>query len=336
MAQAAVIFGMSGTELTDDERALFNAANPWGYILFQRNCVSRAQVRTLTEALRSLSGRSDLPILIDEEGGRVQRLKPPEWRVRPAMRRFGEIYERDRARGIEAARLDAALIAADLAELGINVDCIPCLDRPVPGAHAIIGDRAFGSDPEMIAALGRAVAEGLIGAGVLPVIKHMPGHGRANLDTHEALPRVATPHQELSRTDFAPFRAMKEQALGMSAHVIFEAIDSQACATLSAKLIAEIIRGEIGFDGLLMTDDLNMNALQGTLPGRAASALKAGCDVALHCNGKLDEMTAIAEVVPQLSGKSLERANAATALLARARKIARPSDIEPRLKELLS
>jgi beta-N-acetylhexosaminidase len=336
MAHIAAIFGMSGAQLTADERAFFKSADPWGYILFQRNCVSRAQVKKLTDDLRALAARENLPILIDEEGGRVQRLKPPEWRSRPPMRRFGEIFETDRAKGLEAAKLDAALIAADLAELGINVDCIPSLDLPAPGANAVIGDRAFGSDAAEIAALGRVVAETLREAGILPVIKHMPGHGRANLDTHLALPRVATSHEELSRTDFAPFYALKDQPLGMTAHVIFEAIDSRLCATLSAKLIAEIIRGEIGFDGLLMTDDLNMNALEGSVASRAERALKAGVDVALHCNGKLDEMTAIAEVVPKLAGKSLARADAASALLKRRGAPMAAREIEPRLKELLA
>ncbi|MFZ1991370.1 MAG: beta-N-acetylhexosaminidase, partial [Alphaproteobacteria bacterium] len=322
-------------ELTANERAFFKSAEPWGFILFQRNCVSRAQVRELTDDLRALTARDPLPVLIDEEGGRVQRLKPPEWRRRPAMRTFGKLYEIDRARGLEAARLNAQLIAEDLAELGINVDCVPSLDVPVPGGHDIIGDRAFGEDPAEVAALGRAVAETVLAAGVLPVIKHMPGHGRATLDTHEALPRVSTPRAELSRTDFAPFKALNDQALGMSAHVIFETIDPDLPATLSPKVISEIIRGEIGFQGLLMTDDLNMNALQGTVASRASRALSAGIDVILHCNGKLGDMEEIAKIVPKLAGKSKARADAAIQLLKRPRTQVKIAQIEQRLKELL-
>jgi len=335
MTEAAVIFGLEGAELTANERAFFKSAEPWGLILFQRNCASRTQVKRLTDDLRALTGRDHLPILIDEEGGRVQRLKPPEWRKRPAMRTFGKLYEIDRSRGLEAARLNAQLIAEDLGELGINVDCVPSLDVPVPGSHNIIGDRAFGEDPAEVATLGRAVAETVLAAGMLPVIKHMPGHGRATLDTHEALPRVSTSRAELARTDFAPFKALNDQALGMSAHVIFESIDPDLPATLSPKVISEIIRGEIGFQGLLMTDDLNMNALQGTVASRASRALSAGIDVILHCNGKLGEMEEIAKVVPKLAGKSQARAGAAIELLKRPRAQVKIAQVEQRLKELL-
>lgn len=335
MTEAAVIFGLEGTELTAGERAFFKSAEPWGFILFQRNCVSRAQVRKLTEFLRALTGREHLPILIDEEGGRVQRLKPPEWRKRPPMRVFGQLYESDRARGLEAAKLNAQLIAEDLVELGINVDCVPSLDVPVAGAHNIIGDRAFGEDPIEVAALGRVVAELIFEAGVLPVIKHMPGHGRASVDTHEDLPRIVTSRAELSRSDFAPFKALNDQPLGMSAHVIFEAVDPDLPATLSPKVISEVIRGEIGFEGLLMTDDLNMKALQGSVGDRAARALKAGIDMVLHCNGKLAEMEEIAKTVPKLVGKSKKRSDAATQLLKRPRTSVKLSQVEQRLKELL-
>ena len=336
MAFSAAIFGLAGPQLTASERALFKTADPWGFILFQRNCVSRGQVRALTDELRALTSRTELPILIDEEGGRVQRLKPPEWRVRPPMRVFGKLYEIDRGRGLEAAELNARLIAEDLAELGITVDCVPCLDVPVPGSHAIIGDRAFGSDPNLVAALGLAVAEAVTAAGILPVIKQIPGHGRATLDTHEALPRVLTNRAELSRTDFAPFRALKDQPMAMTAHVVFESVDADLCATLSAKLIADVIRGEIGFDGLLMSDDLSMNALQGTLRDRAARALEAGCDVALHCNGKLAEMEEIAKTVPRLSGKAKQRSDATVLLLKGQRNTVDVAAIERRLQELLA
>lgn len=335
MSEAAVIYGLEGTELTPNERAFFKSAEPWGFILFQRNCASRAQVRKLTESLHALTGRELLPILIDEEGGRVQRLKPPEWRTRPAMRTFGKLYEIDRARGTEAAKLNAQLIAEDLAELGVTIDCVPSLDVPVPGSDNIIGDRAFGGDPSEVAALGRVVAETMFAAGVLPVIKHMPGHGRAGVDTHKALPRVSAPREALSRTDFAPFKALSDQALGMSAHVIFEAVDPDLPATLSPKVIADVIRGEIGFDGLLMTDDLNMEALQGSVASRASRALQAGIDVILHCNGELAEMEEIAKIVPKLTGRSKARADRAIQLLKRPRAQVKITEVEQRLRELL-
>ncbi len=339
MTEAAVIFGLEGTELTASERAFFKSAAPWGFILFQRNCASRAQVRKLTDSLRALTGRAHLPVLIDEEGGRVQRLKPPEWRTRPAMRTFGKLYERiyhgAQQKARDATELNAQLIAEDLAELGINVDCVPCLDVPVPGADNIIGDRAFGANAKEVADLGRVVAEAVLAAGVLPVIKHMPGHGRAGVDTHKALPRVGTSREELSRTDFAPFKALNDQPLGMSAHVIFEAVDSDLPATLSPKVIADVIRGEIGFDGLLMTDDLNMEALQGSVGSRASRALKAGIDVILHCNGTLAEMEEIVKVVPKLEGKPKTRADHAIQLLKRPRAQVKITEVEQRLKELL-
>jgi beta-N-acetylhexosaminidase len=311
MSTTAAIYGLSGLEISKDERAFFLEARPFGFILFQRNCASRQQARRLTDDLRAVTGRSSLPILIDQEGGRVQRLKAPEWPDRPPMAVFGRLYAKDPARASEAARLNAGLIAADLTEIGVSVDCVPCLDVPVAGAHDIIGDRAFAADPVVVARLGRAVAEAMLDAGILPVIKHIPGHGRAGVDTHEALPRVSAPRAELARTDFAPFKALSDMALAMTAHVVFDAIDADACATLSRKLIQEIIREEIGFDGLLMSDDLNMKALTGTLANRAESALEAGCDIALHCNGKLAEMIELAAVVPELSGRSLARARGA-------------------------
>jgi beta-N-acetylhexosaminidase len=311
MSTTAAIYGLSGLEMSKDERAFFLEARPFGFILFQRNCASRRQVRRLTDDLRALNVRASLPILIDQEGGRVQRLKAPEWPKRPPMAVFGRLHARDPARALEAARLNAGLIAADLTEIGVSVDCVPCLDVPVPGAHDIIGDRAFGTDPVVVARLGRVVAEAMLEAGILPVIKHIPGHGRAGVDTHEALPHVSSNRAELARTDFAPFKALSDMAAAMTAHVVFDAIDARACATLSRTLIQEIIREEIGFDGLLMSDDLSMNALAGTLTNRAERALEAGCDIALHCNGKLAEMMEIAEIVPELSGRSLARAHGA-------------------------
>jgi beta-N-acetylhexosaminidase len=335
MSVTAAIYGLSGPQLTADEHAFIREARPWGFILFQRNCLSRAQVRRLTDDLREVAGRETLPILIDQEGGRVQRLKAPEWSNRPPMRTFGALYAQDPARGLEATTLNALLIAADLADAGVNVDCVPCLDVPVTGADDIIGDRAFAEDPQIVARLGRAVAEAMLSVGVLPVIKHIPGHGRAGLDTHQALPRVETMRTELARTDFVPFKALADMPLAMTAHVVYEAIDASACATLSAKLIRDIIRDEIGFNGLLMSDDLNMKALAGRLADRARGALKAGCDVALHCSGKLAEMQEIAGVVPALEGRVIARAQAAERLLrGRARPVA-VADAARRLAELM-
>lgn len=333
---AAIVGGISGAELTPDERAFFKDADPWGYILFQRNCVSRAQVRRLTDELREISGRDNLPILIDEEGGRVQRLKPPEWRQRQPMRSFGALCELDEARGIEALRLNTQILAEDLAELGVTVDCIPCLDLPAQGAHAIIGDRAFGADPALIARLGRIVAEEAEAAGILPVIKHIPGHGRANVDSHESMPRVSTPHDVLSASDFAPFKALSDMPMAMTAHVVYEAIDPENCATLSKTMIKSIIREEIGFDGLLMSDDLSMKALDQDLAKTAAACLQAGCDIALHCNGTVPEMEKLAEGLVPLSGLAKKRADNALSRLRRSTKQISVAHAEARLKELLA
>lgn len=336
MSSTAAIYGVAGTELSADERSFIREARPWGFILFQRNCVSRTQVRQLTDDLRGVTGRTNLPILIDQEGGRVQRLGPPEWQKRPPMATFGKLYSKDTVRGIEAAKLNAGLIACDLAEIGVTVDCVPCLDVPAPGGHNIIGDRAFAFDPAVVARLGRAVAEAMLEGGVLPVIKHIPGHGRAAVDTHEALPRVAVSRSELSRTDFAPFKALADMPLAMTAHVVYEAIDRDLCATLSAKVIREIIREDIGFDGALMSDDLNMKALSGSVADRARGALRAGCDLALHCNGSLSEMKEIAAIVPELSGKSLARTQAAEKLLRVQPRPVRVAEASRRLEELMA
>ena len=321
MTARAFIAGCSGPELTPDERAFFRDSRPWGFILFKRNIESPEQVRALTGALRETIGVADAPILIDQEGGRVQRMGPPHWRRYPPGRAYG------RANGNnprELARLGARLIADDLLAVGINVDCLPVLDVPVPGAHDIIGDRAYADDPTTVAVLGRAAAEGLLAGGVLPVIKHMPGHGRARADSHEALPVVETSREELEAIDFEPFRALADMPLAMTAHVVYTAIDPAAPATTSRTVMDEVIRGSIGFDGLVMSDDLSMKALSGSLRERAAAALAAGCDVALHCNGRLDEMQAVAEGAPVLSGKAKKRAEHA---LARIRH--RPEPLDP-------
>lgn len=308
MTVSAFISGCAGPTLSADEVAFFRDARPWGFILFKRNCETPEQVAALTRALREAAGRPEAPVLIDQEGGRVQRLGPPHWPAYPAGAVYGAIYAKDPAKGLRAATLGARLIACDLLALGIDVDCLPVLDVPVPGAHDVIGARAYARTPEPVAAIGRAVAEGLLAGGVLPIVKHMPGHGRAGVDSHLSLPRVATDRATLSTTDFAPFRANADLPMAMSAHVVFEAIDAEAPATQSARVIADVIRDEIGFDGLLMTDDLGMEALSGMPADRARRSLDAGIDIVLHCNGKLDQMRAVAGVVGPLHGVAADRA----------------------------
>ena len=304
----AAVFGCSGTTLTEAERSLFGDANPFGFILFARNCESPDQVRVLVDDFRECVGRENAPVLIDQEGGRVARLKPPHWRAAPATGRFARLAQVDRDKGTEAAKLNARLIAADLHALGITVDCIPVLDLPRPGSDPIIGDRASGSDTPTAVSVGRAICEGLLEGGVLPVIKHIPGHGRASVDSHEALPEVSTPQEDLEATDFAPFRALNGLPWAMTAHVLFSSIDPRAPATLSPIVIQKIIRDRIGFAGLLISDDLSMGALGGGIGDRASGALAAGCDLALHCNGEFDEMETIAEVCPGLSDAAMDRA----------------------------
>ncbi|HUS53633.1 MAG TPA: beta-N-acetylhexosaminidase [Thermohalobaculum sp.] len=309
MGARAVIFGLAGPELSSDESEFFADSDPWGFILFARNVESPAQVSRLTADLRDMAGRN-VPVLIDQEGGRVARLGPPHWRRwQPVMR----LYDgRDEAAALEATRLRYRIIAEELAAVGIDVDCMPLLDIPVPGAHDVIGERALGNEPQSVARRGRAVCEGLRAGGVLPVIKHLPGHGRAAVDSHHAVPRVDTPRAILESIDFAAFRPLAEEALGMTAHVVYETIDPEHCATHSPKVI-EAIRREIGFEGLLMTDDLSMNALTGSMADRATDALAAGCDVVLHCNGNMAEMREIAAHTPPLAGCAAERAARAEA-----------------------
>jgi beta-N-acetylhexosaminidase len=312
------IYGCAGMELSADERAFFRDVQPWGFILFGRNIADRAQIRRLVEQLRETVGDASAPVLIDQEGGRVARLRPPGWHERPPAARFGALHEKDAEAAREAAYLNARLIAHDLSELSINVDCTPVLDMPVEGADNIIGDRAFALNGHVIIDLGRAVIEGMMEGGVLPVMKHIPGHGRATADSHLALPRVATPAEELSAADFVPFRSLNHCPLAMTAHVVYEAIDAQRPATTSPKVIRDVIRGEIGFDGVLICDDLSMKALSGPLSARAKAALFAGCDIVLHCNGALDEMREVAEESKPLEGASLKRVEAAMAHLAKA------------------
>ena len=322
MSTRAFITGVSGTELTAAEREFIRAERPWGFILFKRNVATPAQVTALVSELRAVAGAADAPVLIDQEGGRVQRLGPPHWPVYPPGAVFGSLYDIDSALGLTAARLSARLIAADLAELGITVDCLPLADVPVPGADTVIGNRAYGAEPDKVAAIARAVTEGLELGGVLPVLKHIPGHGRATADTHFRLPTVDTPRDELERTDFAPFKSLADLPMAMTAHVVFSAVDPAHPATTSATMIADVIRGAIGFQGLLMSDDVSMNALSGNIAERTRAIFAAGCDLALHCNGDIGEMREVAGQTPELTGRALERARAALA----ARKPPQPFD----------
>jgi beta-N-acetylhexosaminidase len=302
--------GCSGERLTASERDFFTAADPVGFILFRRNCNSPAKVRDLIGSLRGCVGRDDAPILIDQEGGRVARLRPPHWRHYPSAARLASLPDPLAA---TAARLGARLIADDLARLGITVDCLPVLDIPAAGADPVIGDRAYGSDPERVARLGRAVCAGLLDGAVLPVVKHIPGHGRARVDSHHACPRVETGFEELARTDFAPFRVLATMPWAMTAHIVYSAVDPTAPATLSSRVVAEVIRSEIGFDGVLISDDLSMQALGGRLGERTRWALAAGCDLALHCNGdpgKMEEVVAAARPISPLTAARLRRGEA--------------------------
>ena len=306
----AFITGVEGLMLNANERAFLRAADPWGFILFKRNIDTPEQVRVLVRELRDMVGRK-APVLIDQEGGRVQRLGPPYWPKYPPGAFYSTIYDINRAAGLAAAKGGARLIANDLAELGIDVDCLPLADVPVREADPVIGDRAYGTTADKVAAIGAAIAEGLLQGGVLPVLKHIPGHGRATADTHVKLPVVDTERAELESSDFAAFRPLAQLPLGMTAHVVFSAIDPLAPATTSGTMVQEVIRGTIGFDGLLMSDDISMNALSGSLAERSRAALGAGCDVVLHCNGKLDEMREVAAAVPSLEGEAARRAEAA-------------------------
>ena len=310
-----VIFGLAGPALSADERALFRAARPAGYILFKRNIVDPAQVCGLTDDLRALDGRADLPILIDQEGGRVARMQPPLWPAFPAAGApFGALYDVSPIAAIEAVRSNAQALALMLREAGITVDCLPLLDVRQEVADDIIGDRAFGTDPLRVAALGRAVIEGLRAGGCVGVVKHMPGHGRATADSHKALPVVEASAAELEN-DLAPFRRLKDAPMGMTAHVVYTAWDAERPASLSPTVIEEVIRGSIGFDGFLMSDDIDMKALSGTPAQKAAGVVAAGCDAALDCWGRFDEMAAIAEALDDMADVSVERLERAMATI---------------------
>jgi beta-N-acetylhexosaminidase len=308
----AFITGVSGPALTDAEREFLRDAQPWGLIIFTRNVTNPDAVRALIDDARSALGRQ-APVLVDQEGGRVQRLGPPHWPKYPPAAAYGRLYDANRTEGLAAARFGARLIAADLAALGIDVDCMPLADVPAAGADAVIGDRAFGEEPDKVSALAAAFAEGLQDGGVLPVVKHLPGHGRATADSHQKLPVVTAAKTALEATDFAAFRPLAWLPLAMTAHVVFTALDQTAPATTSPVIVREVIRGSIGFQGLLMSDDLSMGALSGSLGERTLAALAAGCDMALHCNGSMDEMRAVAEAAPVLAGEAARRAEAALA-----------------------
>lgn len=319
---SAAIYGCSGHRLTEAERAFFADARPWGFILFRRNIDSPEQVRALTDELRDCIGDAAAPILIDQEGGRVQRMGPPHWPKYPPGGAYLKAVN-DPLTARELVRLGARLMAHDLKAVGINVDCLPVLDVPVPGAHDIIGDRAYAQDPATVAQLGRAAAEGMLAGGVLPVIKHMPGHGRAFADSHHDLPVVHADLATLDGWDFAPFKALSDMPLAMTAHVVFDAIDPNRPATTSKKAV-KLMRDQLGFGGLIMTDDLSMKALSESLRERAEAALKAGCDVVLHCNGDLDEMGQVAQGVGKLKGKAGKRAQSAMARI-----VSEPEPLEP-------
>jgi beta-N-acetylhexosaminidase len=322
MSTRAFITGVSGTELSAAEREFMRAERPWGFILFKRNVETPAQVSSLVRQLRESIDDPKAPVLIDQEGGRVQRFGPPHWPIYPPGSVFGALYDIDHALGLSAARLSARLIAADLIESGVTVDCLPLADVPVAGADAVIGNRAYGTEPHKVAAIGRAVTDGLEQGGILPVLKHIPGHGRATADTHFRLPVVDTSRAELEKTDFAAFRPLADLPMAMTAHVVFSALDPAHPATTSATIIEQVIRGVIGFQGLLMSDDVSMNALAGSIAERTRAIVAAGCDMVLHCNGKLDEMREVAAETPELSGKALQRARLALA----ARKTPQPFD----------
>ena len=314
---SACILGCAGPVLSGEEQAFFRDVRPWGFILFKRNVETPDQVRALVEALRETVGRADAPVLIDQEGGRVARLGPPHWRRYPPGRAYGQLSGNDPLLRREIARLGGRLLAHDLAALGINVDCVPVLDVPHPGAHDVIGDRAYGDTADEVALLGRAASEGLIAGGVLPVIKHIPGHGRAGADSHMALPVVEAAYAELDARDFAPFRVLSDMPMAMTAHVVYTAVDRKRPATTSKAAISRVIRGAIGFDGLLMSDDLSMKALSGDFAERARASLAAGCDVVLHCNGDMDEMQGVVAGTRALAGRAGQRARAALGRIAR-------------------
>jgi len=317
----AMIMGAAGQRLTTEEQAFYRAERPWGFILFARNISELEQIRDLVASMRDAVGRPDAPVFIDQEGGRVQRLRPPLAPNYPHAAALGSIFAKDREAGLRAAWLMSRLHAFDLLKLGITADCLPVLDVPVAGAHDVIGNRAYGHDARTVAEMGRAAANGLLSGGVLPVMKHVPGHGRAGADSHKELPRVDASLDELRAQDFIPFRELNDLPMAMTAHVVYSALDAENPATTSPHIISQIVRGEIGFDGLLMSDDISMHALSGDFGARVEAILAAGCDVVLHCNGLMEEMRAVAKRTPELAGKAKLRAEAALNVVKRAEAI---------------
>ena len=335
MNPRAVIFGCAGLSLSADERAFFRDADPLGFIVFARNIDSPDQARKLIDDLRSCVARADAPVLVDQEGGRVARLKPPHWRKAPPGRVLGELYRRDPAKGLEAARLNSRLLAMDVASIGCDVDCLPVLDIAFPETHAVIGDRAYAETPEAVAAIGRAAAEGLMAEAVMAVIKHIPGHGRATVDSHDHLPHVGASREVLEKTDFLPFKLLSDLPWAMTGHLLFEAVDPNEPITVSAGALKDVIRDHVGFDGLLLSDDLSMQALGGSLGDRAARSIAAGCDVALHCNGRMDEMKQVVDRTGPLTERGWQRFQAGRASLARQRAPMPRAEVSRRLAALL-
>jgi beta-N-acetylhexosaminidase len=332
----AFVCGCAGLDLSSDERHFIAGARPWGLILFRRNIGDRAQVARLTRLFRDIVERADAPVLVDQEGGRVQRLGPPHWPKYPAAAAFDRLAGLDLDEKARLVWLCSRLMAADLRAVGISVDCLPVLDVPAAGGHAVIGDRAYSDDPERVARLGRAAAEGLLAGALLPVMKHLPGHGRAAADSHLELPLVGADRESLETVDFAPFRSLADLPIAMTAHVVYSAFDPHRPATTSREVVAGVIRAEIGFDGLLLSDDLSMRALSGCLGERAAATFSAGIDVALHCNGDLAEAQAVAAAAPLLEGESLARAAAALARIARDPEPFDPVDASAALQSALA
>ncbi len=327
-----VIFGCGGTHLNAEERAFFRDVNPYGFILFARNCQSPEQIRALVQEMRQVTGREDTPVLIDQEGGRVARLRPPHWREHPPAGVLAALARQDMQRAEDAVYCNARLIAHDLHTLGINVDCAPLLDVPALNAHHIIGDRAFGDEVDTIVRLGRAMAQGLMDGGIYPVIKHIPGHGRALVDSHEELPTVTASREELERVDFEPFRQLAHMPYAMTAHVLYTALDDKALATVSPYVVEEVIRRQIGFEGLLMSDDLSMKALGGDFADRTRRTLQAGCDLVLHCNGDWQEMQAIASALSPMSAACQRRVEQVRALALQAKPL-NVAEAEARLQQ---
>lgn len=333
MPRAAII-SCAGTSLSRDERELIRDLDPLGLIVFARNINNKTQLFELSSSFRDAARRPDAPVLIDQEGGRVARLRPPVWRQTEPAATYGAIFKQDPDRAFEAVRLNARLMAAELHEVGVSVDCVPVLDLAIPGAHSVVGNRAYGETPEQVAALGRAVAETMLSAGIMPVIKHMPGHGRAKVDSHQEMPRVDADRVALERHDFRAFKLMADMPWGMTGHIVFEAVDPKRPATQSATVIREIIRGHIGFGGFLLTDDLCMGALSGDMGERVAAALAAGCDAALICDGDIEKSRLGLETAPELAGDAMQRYRAATARCGRPTGIDAAA-LESRLEALL-